>query len=222
MSEKKPAAIYMDIDDLYPAPDNPRINDHVVDKIVRSIQLHGFAAPIVANMQGEILAGHTRWKAAKKLNMLTVPVRQMNLTGDQARLYRIADNKLSEFADWDEDMLKEQLADLMVNFEDELLDMDFELQDLGHFEDLEDQINQNSPEVVFSEFIDEANNYVVLLFENEIDWLSAKSHFNLKTKTSRRQNGKPWSSGIGRVIDGAEYLEKITNAVLLGEDDENT
>ena len=60
------------------------------------------------------------------------------------------------------------------------------------------------------------------MFENEIDCLSAKSHFNLKTKTSRRQNGKPWSSGIGRVIDGAEYLEKITNAVLLGEDDENT
>ena len=65
--QEKPAAIYMSIDDLYPAPDNPRVNDHVVDKIVRSIQLHGFAAPIVANMQGEILAGHTRWKASKKI-----------------------------------------------------------------------------------------------------------------------------------------------------------
>lgn len=116
MSNKQPAAIWMNIDDLYPAPDNPRVNDHVVDKVVRSIQLHGFAAPIVANMQGEILAGHTRWKAAKKLNMLTVPVRQINLTGDQAKLYRIADNKLSEFADWDEDMLKEQLADLEKAF----------------------------------------------------------------------------------------------------------
>jgi site-specific DNA-methyltransferase (adenine-specific) len=130
--QEKPAAIYMSIDDLYPAPDNPRVNDHVVDKIVRSIQLHGFAAPIVSNMQGEILAGHTRWKAAKKLNMLTVPVRQINLTGDQAKLYRIADNKLSEFADWDEDMLKEQLADLEKAFPVDVGDLfsDDELEEL--------------------------------------------------------------------------------------------
>ena len=123
MSKKEPAAIYMNIDDLYPAPDNPRVNDHVVDKVVRSIQLHGFAAPIVANMQGEILAGHTRWKAAKKINMEKVPVRQMDLTGDQAKLYRIADNKLSEFADWDEDMLKEQLADLEKAFPVDVADL---------------------------------------------------------------------------------------------------
>ena len=132
MSKEKPAAIYMNIDDLYPAPDNPRVNDHVVDKVVRSIQLHGFAAPIVANLEGEILAGHTRWKAANKLNMLTVPVRQINLTGDQARLYRIADNKLSEFADWDEDILKEQLADLEKAFPVDVADLftDDELEEL--------------------------------------------------------------------------------------------
>jgi len=132
MSKEKPAAVYMNIDDLYPAPDNPRVNDHVVDKVVRSIQLHGFAAPIVSNLEGEILAGHTRWKAAKKLNMLTVPVRQINLTGDQARLYRIADNKLSEFADWDEDMLKEQLADLEKSFPVDVADLftDDELEEL--------------------------------------------------------------------------------------------
>ncbi len=123
MSKEKPAAVYMNIDDLYPAPDNPRVNDHVVDKVVRSIQLHGFAAPIVSNLEGEIIAGHTRWKAAKKLNMLTVPVRQINLTGDQARLYRIADNKLSEFADWDEDMLKEQLANLEKSFPVDVADL---------------------------------------------------------------------------------------------------
>ena len=132
MSKNKPAAVYMNIDDLYPAPDNPRVNDHVVDKVVRSIQLHGFASPIVANLEGEILAGHTRWQAAKKLNMLSVPVRQMNLSGDQARLYRIADNKLSEFADWDEDMLREQLVDLEKAFPVDVADLftDDELEEL--------------------------------------------------------------------------------------------
>ena len=132
MSNKEPAAIYMNIDDLYPAPDNPRVNDHVVDKVARSIQLHGFASPIVANLQGEILAGHTRWKAAKKIGMEKVPVRQVDLTGDQARLYRIADNKLSEFADWDEDMLKEQLADLEKAFPVDVADLftDDELEEI--------------------------------------------------------------------------------------------
>ena len=64
--------------------------------------------------------------------MLTVPVRQVNLTGDQAKLYRIADNKLSEFADWDEDMLKEQLADLEKAFPVDVGDLfsDDELEEL--------------------------------------------------------------------------------------------
>ena len=151
MSKKIAAAIWMNIDDLYPAPDNPRVNDHVVDKVVRSIQLHGFAAPIVANLQGEILAGHTRWKAAKKINMEKVPVRQMDLIGDQARLYRIADNKLSEFADWDEDMLKEQLADLEKAFPVDVADLftDDELEELLNdkddfqLEEEPDYTNQN-------------------------------------------------------------------------------
>lgn len=151
MSKKIAAAIWMNIDDLYPAPDNPRVNDHVVDKVVKSIQLHGFAAPIVANMQGQILAGHTRLKAAKKINMEKVPVRQIDLTGDQARLYRIADNKLSEFADWDEDMLKEQLADLEKAFPVDVGDLfsDDELEELlvdkddFQLEGEPDYINQN-------------------------------------------------------------------------------
>ena len=137
------AAIYIHINKLKPAPDNPRHNNSAVDKIARSIKLHGFAAPIVANFQNEILAGHTRWKAMQKLNQeepgkfSMVPVRQIDLTGKQAQLYRIADNKLGELATWNEDMLEEQLKDLMVDFEDEINDMNFELEDLTE-EELED------------------------------------------------------------------------------------
>jgi len=60
----------------------------------------------------------------------------------------------------------------------------------------------------FSERLGEANNYIVLKFDNELDWLSAQTHFELDSVYSKRANGKPWSKGIGRVLDGADYLNK--------------
>ena len=127
------AAIYMHINKLKPAPDNPRHNNSAVDKIARSIKLHGFAAPIVANFQNEILAGHTRWKAMQKLNQeepgkfSMVPVRQIDLTGKQAQLYRIADNKLGELASWDDEALFAQIEELEQEYGEHLDDMGFEL-----------------------------------------------------------------------------------------------
>lgn len=61
-------------------------------------------------------------------------------------------------------------------------------------------------EVEFSEYMNEENNYVVLYFNNDIDWLKALSHFNIKTVYSRRKNGQPWSKGVGRVVNGSDYL----------------
>ena len=151
----------MHINKLKPAPDNPRHNNSAVDKIARSIKLHGFAAPIVANFQNEILAGHTRWKAMQKLNQeepgkfSMVPVRQIDLTGKQAQLYRIADNKLGELASWNEAMLEEQLKDLMVDFEDELMDMEFsddKLFEVMNENTLEKEIIPNIKEEVKSLF----------------------------------------------------------------------
>ena len=141
--KEEQAAIFIHINKLKPSPDNPRINKHAIRAVANSIKLHGFAAPIVANFQNEILAGHTRWYAMQLLqkeeskDYSMVPVRQIDLTGKQAQLYRIADNKLGELATWNEDMLEEQLKDLMVDFEDELNDMNFELEDLIEEEEIE-------------------------------------------------------------------------------------
>ncbi len=66
----------------------------------------------------------------------------------------------------------------------------------------------------FSEVMGEANNYVVLIFRNSVDWLNAITHFELETKTASRRNGKPWSKGLGRVIDGAKYLQKQTAKMI--------
>ena len=138
------AAKYVPIDDLKPAPDNPRINDHVVEHVAKSIQSYGFAAPIVAQMDGTILAGHTRWKAAKSLNMDVVPCRYMDITGEKAKLYRIADNKLGELADWDLDKLGKELEELSENYKLELNDMGFSDDELLKYIDID--ISENEEE----------------------------------------------------------------------------
>ena len=65
------------------------------------------------------------------------------------------------------------------------------------------------PEIAFSEYLGESNNYVVLFFDNEINWLQAQTHFNLSSVSSKRSNGKAWSTGIGRIINGEEYFNSL-------------
>jgi DNA modification methylase len=109
------------IDSIRPYEKNPRVNDRAV---ARSIELFGFKQPIVVDADGVIIVGHTRWKAAKKLGLTEVPVHVAdNLTPEQAKAYRIADNKTNEIADWDMELLPIELGELKA--------MDIELLDLG-------------------------------------------------------------------------------------------
>ena len=80
---------------------NPRINDHAVESVARSISAFGFNVPILCDQNRMIVAGHTRLKAAKKLEMATVPVIIIPMTDAQRRAFSIADNKTAEIADWD-------------------------------------------------------------------------------------------------------------------------
>ena len=109
---------FVRIDRLHPHHKNPRHNDHAVDSIANSIKRFGFTSPIIANKDGTILAGHTRWKSAKKLNLDTVPVVYVDLSPVDAELLMIADNKLGEKADWNTDQLSSLLMDLKEQGED--------------------------------------------------------------------------------------------------------
>ncbi len=100
------AAIWVDIETLTPWEDNPRKNKHAVDSVAKSIERFGFAAPIVARKQdGQIIAGHTRLQAAKRLKLEKVPVRFLNISVEEAARLAVADNKLVELADWDDALL---------------------------------------------------------------------------------------------------------------------
>jgi DNA modification methylase len=123
------------IDDIRPYPNNPRHNDQAVDAVAASIQTFGFRQPIVVDEQDEIVVGNTRWKAAKKLGLTEVPVHvARGLTPAQIKAYRLADNKTAEIADWNQDLLIQELEALQK--------MDFDLGQLGFSADeLNDLLN---------------------------------------------------------------------------------
>lgn len=95
---------------LTPYENNPRNNDEAVEPVANSISEFGFKVPIVATSDGEIIDGHTRWKAAKKLKLKTVPVIIADdLTEEQVRAFRLADNKVAEIAQWDIELLLSEI-----------------------------------------------------------------------------------------------------------------
>ena len=106
------------IESIKPYEKNPRKNDAAVDGVAESIKQFGFQQPIVIDSKGVIIAGHTRYKAAKKLGLATVPcVRADQLTKEQVKAYRILDNKLAEKSTWDFETLAEELKSFEFDFE---------------------------------------------------------------------------------------------------------
>ena len=131
--------IEMKIGDIIPYEKNPRKNDEAVKYVAESIKQFGFKVPIVIDKNNVIVAGHTRYKASKKLGLKEVPcIVADDLTEEQIKAYRLADNKVAELAEWDFDLLGEEL--------DGILDID--MCDFG-FEALEDE---EEAEVVEDDF----------------------------------------------------------------------
>jgi len=108
-----------DIEFLKPYTNNPRDNSASIEKVAASIREFGFLQPIVCDGKGVIIAGHTRYCAARRLGLKRVPVLVAeDLTPAQARAYRLADNKVSESSKWIESMLGEELAALSVEMKE--------------------------------------------------------------------------------------------------------
>lgn len=128
------------IDKLKPYENNPRNNDNAVDAVAQSIKEFGFKVPIVVDENNVIITGHTRYKASKKLGLTKVPcIRADDLTDEQVKAFRLADNKVSELATWDENKLNIELEDInldMSEFGFELPNMESEPLELDDNEDV--------------------------------------------------------------------------------------
>lgn len=109
MAEMK--VVYMAVSELVPYENNPRNNEKAVEAVANSIREFGFKNPIIVDRQKVIVSGHTRRLAALKLGLDQVPVVYADdLTEDQIKAFRLADNRVAEMAAWDENLLKEEMA----------------------------------------------------------------------------------------------------------------
>ena len=127
MGQKRQELQYTDPLELIPYGNNPRINDYAVKKVLESIKEFGFRNPILVDADMVIIAGHTRREASILLGLEEVPyIVATDLTPEQVKAYRIADNKLGELAVWNEEALVEELFSLQ--------EADFELEVMGFTE----------------------------------------------------------------------------------------
>ena len=209
----------VELSELKPNPKNP--NRHPGDQVellAKVIEAQGWRQPVkVSTRSGYIVSGHGRYEAALYLGC-SVPVDYQDYPSEAEELADLlADNRIAEMAEMDETKLKELFADLG--------EMDLSAEIAGYTDDVvsalvgavEDE-EEIVAEVPFSEVLREEHNYIVLYFDNEVDWLQAESLFDLQTvqALSTRVDGKMTAGqerkGVGRVLRGAEALEAIRNA----------
>lgn len=190
--------------DLIPYEKNPRKNEEAVPYVAESIKRFGFKVPIIIDANNVIVCGHTRLRAAKSLGLKQVPcIVADDLTDEQIAAFRLADNRVSEFSKWDEELLAYELADIVdINMEDLGFDM-------GEEDEEEPEVK---PEYEFTEELLEQHNYIVLYFENELDWQVALERFKITQKKALGNPKKP-AIGIGRVVNGAKALGMIDGSV---------
>lgn len=201
----------VEVGKLKPNPENPNTHpEKQIDLLAEMIKAHGWRTPVtVSNRSGFIVRGHGRYYAALALAEKKVPVDYQDYDSDEQEWADLlADNKIAELADKDEDLLTKLLS--------KIDDSDLEIELTGYTQTELDRMveKQNrtegeKPEVEFSEELHESSNYVVLYFDNDIDWLQALTLFDLKTVKALDSKPGYQKMGIGRVLNGAEALNKI-------------
>ena len=195
--------------DIVPYARNAKKHDETqIKNVAESIKKYGWVQPIVIDNDGTIVIGHCRALAAEKLGIEEVPcVVVSDLTEEEINALRIVDNKTNE-SPWDFDLLSAELPEIdLSDFE-----FDFGIEDEKEKTEI---VEDEAPEVEFSEILGEENNYLVLQFKTDIDWLNAQSIFGLETvkSYSTRKDGKVTKNmerkGIARVLDGAKVLNEL-------------
>ena len=200
----------MKIDELKPAEYNPRKDlkpgDPEYEKLRRSIQEFGYVDLVIWNERtGNVVGGHQRLKVMQELGYEDVHVSVVDLDDEREKALNIALNKIE--GDWDKDLLKDLLQELDTG------ELDMEL--TGFSEDeLEKMMTETNevtekPEKEFTEELLEEHNYVVLYFDNKMDWQTAVDKLGIDTKHALDSREGYERTGVGRVIRGADVIGRI-------------
>ena len=144
MENKRINIVYKKVDDLIPYENNPRINDGAVDYVAKSIKEFGFKVPCVVSSDGVLITGHTRLKACNKLGIEEVPcIVADDLTPEQVKAFRLADNKTSELAEWDLEKLDIELGEI-PDIDMNVFGFDIEIDDIDEVTEVKED---EAPEV---------------------------------------------------------------------------
>ena len=139
--------VYKNIDELIPYENNPRLNDEAVEYVKNSIKEFGFKVPVVIDKDNVIISGHTRIKASKELGIKDIPcIIADDLTEEQVKAFRLADNKVAEKSVWNWEMLNQELNDIL-NID--MTEFDFGI-DLD--EPLEDELDEDENNIELKEY----------------------------------------------------------------------
>lgn len=194
----------IEVKKLKPYKNNPRINDQSVRTVANSIREFGFKVPIIVDKNNVIIAGHTRYKAARELGLTQVPcILADDLTDEQVKAFRIADNSAGQDSEWDDDLLKLELDDLPFDMEDFGLYLDDE-EFGGVSGGSKDEKEIEKMELKAFEHYD----YVVFVFNNQHDFLNVATEFGIKKVDAGYSTRK---LGIGRVLRGEELVKRLGN-----------
>lgn len=196
------------ITSVKPNKANPRIiKDFKFGKLVKSIREFPEMLkirPIVVNNENVILGGNMRYKASLEAGLEEVYIiKAEDLTDEQQQEFIIKDNV--GFGEWDWDQLANEWdTDKLSDWGVDVPFTDEEVEEMTNPDNID-------TENIFATELDAESNYLVLKFDKDIDWLQAKTIFGLQTETARRANGKEWSKGTGRVLNGVEAINRIKN-----------
>jgi hypothetical protein len=204
-----------DIEALTPDPNNPRVNTGAISQVAESIRLFGFRVPLVVDADGNIIAGHTRYRAAISLGMTQVPcVLADDLTQEQRDAFAVAENRTSDFAFFD----VEKLGKFVEGIDPALLaafDIDAVLLGGGGSDDDDDMLKVKDPEkrngLDLAPF--ERYQYVMVLCRTEHDYLNLLDQLGLEDKQKAYVEGTlKRGSSYGRVIEYPEFVDRISQA----------
>ena len=173
-------------------------------KLKKSLLEHGFIAPFFVwknNNSNFLLDGHQRLKVLLEIKKEGIGVPELPVVYIEAKNKEDAKKKLLQITSQYGEFTFDGLESFIEGVELDLQDFSIEMP--------KEQTEEIAGEVEFSEELLEEYNYVVLFFDNPIDWLQAQTFFNLESKYSKRANGKPWSKGIGRIVNGQKYIERM-------------
>lgn len=194
---------FVPIDTVKPYAKNPKThNKDDIDLIIRSIERNGWGDPLLICPETmEVLSGNGRVLAAKKLGLTEVPVvfAPEGLSEKQKADLVIASNKLVEVSGYNKN-LEILMGMYELNPEDfGMVDLQKEMQ----------EVEEEEPEMEFTEELFEEHNYLVMYFDNTVDWQTACEKFNVETKKALDSRAGYVRSGVGRVVRGADVLKML-------------